>query len=161
MGIVAPNRLHTMKRKHTSGEPDTQDPICTKVCLIIPSPGGCLYSTSWLTYLDQIYFASRTHTQLAQAISELQKIPMNLPARAVPLGSRRNLCINEEIRKSSDIDESCRTLNQGLCFSPPRSKAYFDYNMSNIGKKGKRCSFLPGIDEEEKMFDFRDRVLVC
>lgn len=35
-------------------------------------------------------------------------------ARVVPLGSRRNLCINDELRaRGGDLDEGCRELLNG------------------------------------------------
>lgn len=74
------------------------DPICTK-----------------------IFFVSRTHTQLTQAVSELRRIKLppqpstsssplipleddetnpRTQTRSVPLGSRKNLCINDELINS-------------------------------------------------------------
>lgn len=66
----------------------------------------------------QIYYASRTHTQLSQTISELKKTSLGEKIRVVPLGSRRNMCINEELRaKGGDLDEACRELLTGINMS--------------------------------------------
>lgn len=106
----------------------------------------------------KIYYASRTHSQLAQILPEMrrlklklrlsslhpsavtpstskptpqnpQKRPVDEPddgdddtpapcARTVSLGSRKQLCINDELRaKSRDLDESCRELLDGTCIS--------------------------------------------
>lgn len=46
----------------------------------------------------QIYFASRTHSQLTQFQSELRKTKFADAIRTIPLGSRQNLCINDEVR---------------------------------------------------------------
>ncbi|KIO31578.1 hypothetical protein M407DRAFT_19513 [Tulasnella calospora MUT 4182] len=63
----------------------------------------------------KIFYASRTHTQLSQTISELRKTPFKANTRTVPLGSRKNLCINQELRsKGGDLDESCRELMSGM-----------------------------------------------
>jgi chromosome transmission fidelity protein 1 len=36
-------------------------------------------------------------------------------ARVVPLGSRKNLCINEDLRaRGGDLDEGCRELLNGV-----------------------------------------------
>ncbi|KZS97147.1 DNA repair helicase [Sistotremastrum niveocremeum HHB9708] len=86
----------------------------------------------------KIFYASRTHTQLSQLKIELLKTK-HTNTRMVPLGSRRNLCINENVRKQTDLDEACREL-QGE-------------------KKGKRCPHLPPLDEEAKMLDLRDSIL--
>ncbi|KAG6837605.1 hypothetical protein H0H93_006126 [Arthromyces matolae] len=118
----------------------------------------------------KIYYASRTHSQLVQVIPELQRLKLYPRAtinhhpgptskkrsaedaenddgdapttRTVALGSRRQLCVNDELRhKSRDLDESCREL---------------------LGEKpDKRCQYLPSVDEEEKMLDFRDQILAA
>lgn len=96
----------------------------------------------------KIYYASRTHSQLAQILPEMQRLKLkpyisslhsslvtsDTPrptqaqqkrsvdelddddspapcARTVSLGSRKQLCINDQLRaKSRDLDESCREL---------------------------------------------------
>ncbi|KAF9517219.1 hypothetical protein BS47DRAFT_546430 [Hydnum rufescens UP504] len=94
-----------------------EDPICTK-----------------------IFFASRTHTQLTQAISELRKITGGEVTRAISLASRKNLCIHDTLRaQAGDLDEACREIN--------------------TRPKESRCPFLPGIDEESRLLDFRDHAL--
>ncbi|KAG5716392.1 ATP-dependent RNA helicase CHL1, partial [Termitomyces sp. T112] len=59
--------------------------------------------------------------------------------RTVALGSRKQLCINDELRdRSRDLDEGCREL---------------------LGEKEhKRCQYLP-LGCDEKMFDLRDQIL--
>lgn len=90
--------------------------------------------------LAQIYFASRTHTQLSQLRVELLKTPDGKTKRLVPLASRKNLCINEDLKRSGvDIDEGCRAML--------------------TGDKGKRCQYLPPPDEVSRMLDFRDHIL--
>ncbi|KAI6039688.1 helicase C-terminal domain-containing protein [Pisolithus marmoratus] len=60
--------------------------------------------------------------------------------RTVPLASRKQLCINEDVRsKFGDLDEMCRELQQG--------------------KAGERCQYLPPPEEGAKMLDFRDQIL--
>ncbi|QRV77770.1 chromosome transmission fidelity protein 1 [Ceratobasidium sp. AG-Ba] len=92
----------------------------------------------------KIYYASRTHTQLSQFLGELRKTPYQTDARTVPLGSRKNLCINDDVRKGkygADMDEACRSLA--------------------TEKEGKRCPHLPPIGEETKMVDMRDHILAA
>ncbi|KAF8967073.1 helicase C-terminal domain-containing protein [Flammula alnicola] len=126
----------------------------------------------------KIYYASRTHSQLAQVLPESSKlklrakvsitnyhpspqqtvpqkrslnsepddedecgiVPSAPVTRAISLGSRKQLCINDQLRaKTRDLDEACREL---------------------LGEKeGKRCQYLPPIGEEDKMLDFRDQIL--
>ncbi|KAH7336846.1 DNA repair helicase [Rhizoctonia solani] len=110
-------KLEAARRKDEIAEPE--EPTCTK-----------------------IYYASRTHTQLSQFLGELRKTPYRTDARTVPLGSRKNLCINDGVKKGkygADIDEACRALA--------------------TEKEGKRCAYLPPLDEEAKMVDMRDHIL--
>uniref|UniRef100_A0A3P9CYR4 DEAD/H (Asp-Glu-Ala-Asp/His) box helicase 11 n=1 Tax=Maylandia zebra TaxID=106582 RepID=A0A3P9CYR4_9CICH len=47
--------------------------------------------------------SSRTHSQLAQFVHEVQKSPFSKDISVVTLGSRQNLCINEEVRQLGSI----------------------------------------------------------
>uniref|UniRef100_A0A8C4IHJ6 ATP-dependent DNA helicase DDX11 n=1 Tax=Dicentrarchus labrax TaxID=13489 RepID=A0A8C4IHJ6_DICLA len=52
---------------------------------------------------SQIYYCSRTHSQLAQFVHEVQKSPFSKDISLVTLGSRQNLCVNEEVRNLGSI----------------------------------------------------------
>ena len=61
----------------------------------------------------KIIFASRTHSQLSQFVSELKKSPYGGKIAVVTLASRNSLCINESVRKlgsSAAINEACLEL---------------------------------------------------
>ncbi|OXG31727.1 chromosome transmission fidelity protein 1 [Cryptococcus neoformans Ze90-1] len=109
--------------------------------------------------VPKVYYTSRTHTQLRQLTSELLKtsfasydsVPESPSAEApshgvslVPLGSRKQLCINEKIRalarKGGDerMNEAC-------------------LDMQKSGKA--RCEFLPAKADEITMLDVRDTIL--
>ncbi|OCH93459.1 DNA repair helicase [Obba rivulosa] len=64
--------------------------------------------------------------------------------RAVSLGARKQLCIHERLRARvgvGELDEACRTM---------------------LGEKGdKRCPYLPSVEEETRMLDFRDQILAA
>lgn len=90
----------------------------------------------------KIYYASRTHSQLSQVLPELRRLHLHPIAtsfssapssgnkrtletmndesvvcytRAVSLGSRKQLCINEDLRaRKKDLDEGCRELLDGV-----------------------------------------------
>ncbi|KIR32908.1 chromosome transmission fidelity protein 1 [Cryptococcus deuterogattii MMRL2647] len=109
--------------------------------------------------VPKVYYTSRTHTQLRQLTSELLKtsfanydpMPESPSAEApshgvslVPLGSRKQLCINEKVRalarKGGDerMNEAC-------------------LDMQKPGKG--RCEFLPAKTDEIMMLDARDMIL--
>lgn len=64
--------------------------------------------------LPKIYFVTRTHSQVAQFVHEVARIPGIGPTlRVVALGARKQLCVNHEVRSlSSDlrINERCLEL---------------------------------------------------
>ena len=52
----------------------------------------------------QIFYCSRTHSQLTQFVREVQKSPFSDSTRVVSLGSRQNLCINEDVKSLKNIN---------------------------------------------------------
>uniref|UniRef100_A0A4W3ITS1 ATP-dependent DNA helicase DDX11 n=1 Tax=Callorhinchus milii TaxID=7868 RepID=A0A4W3ITS1_CALMI len=54
--------------------------------------------------------SGRTHSQLAQFVHEVQKSPFGKEIRMVSLGSRQNLCVNDEVRhlkSAQQINDRC------------------------------------------------------
>ncbi|EDV45452.1 ATP-dependent DNA helicase DDX11 [Drosophila erecta] len=51
----------------------------------------------------QIFFCSRTHSQLAQIVAELRKTPHGQSVRCVSLGSRQQLCGNPQVRRLKHV----------------------------------------------------------
>uniref|UniRef100_A0A8C7ELB5 DEAD/H-box helicase 11 n=1 Tax=Neovison vison TaxID=452646 RepID=A0A8C7ELB5_NEOVI len=49
-------------------------------------------------HVTKIYYCSRTHSQLAQFVHEVQRSPFGKDTRLVSLGSRQNLCINGDVK---------------------------------------------------------------
>ncbi|GAA5980280.1 hypothetical protein JCM5350_000898 [Sporobolomyces pararoseus] len=124
--------------------------------------------------IPKIYFASRTHSQLSQFVAELRKtrfsqaaqpamdttaslpsssapLTEQRPIRLIPLGSRQNLCINDEVRKRSKgnnelLGDLCTDLQKGG-------------SSSGTGTKEKRCPYLPPMSEPTKLNQFRDQAL--
>ncbi|KAI7865468.1 helicase C-terminal domain-containing protein [Spinellus fusiger] len=91
----------------------------------------------------KIYYTSRTHSQLSQFVYEVNKTQYANNLWSVPLGSRKNLCINKNVRKYSNmnrINEACQDLQK-----------------KNTEKK--RCPYLPTMNEKERWHDFRDHTL--
>ncbi|CAI2193932.1 15329_t:CDS:10, partial [Funneliformis geosporum] len=58
----------------------------------------------------KIFYCSRTHSQLTQFVNELRKTVYAEDVKCVSLGSRKNLCINDEVSKLKSmnrINEKC------------------------------------------------------
>lgn len=109
----------------------------------------------------KIIFCSRTHSQLTQFINELRRMkPLpgiasgelqdgsNLeaeqPIKHIPLGSRKNLCINNKVsslKTTAAINERCMELQK-----------------PGISKEMK-CSFLPSKDDHTLVNTFHDHAL--
>ncbi|CAL8263560.1 unnamed protein product [Merluccius merluccius] len=54
-------------------------------------------------HVTKIYYCSRTHSQLAQFVHEVQKTAFCKDLRMVMLGSRQNLCINEDVLRLGSL----------------------------------------------------------
>ncbi|MDP2435549.1 MAG: hypothetical protein Q8P67_07385, partial [archaeon] len=94
--------------------------------------------------LRKVWFTSRTHSQLNQILSELQRSPFAQRLSAVFVGSRGALCVNQEVRQASPsaavLSERCLDL-QDLRKQPGCGCGYW--------KSG----------EEQRQADFRDSLL--
>ncbi|CAH0386974.1 unnamed protein product [Bemisia tabaci] len=86
----------------------------------------------------KVIFCSRTHSQLSQFVSEVQRSPFSDDIRLVPLASRQNYCINDAVRKLSNlslINERCNELLQ------KKSKSVATKQTANGEKvKRKKCA---------------------
>ncbi|KFK42393.1 hypothetical protein AALP_AA2G250200 [Arabis alpina] len=63
----------------------------------------------------KVFFCSRTHSQLSQFVKELRKTVFAQKIKVVCLGSRNNLCINEDVLKIGNvarINERCLELQK-------------------------------------------------
>ncbi|CAK6443073.1 unnamed protein product [Pipistrellus nathusii] len=66
-------------------------------------------------HVTKIYYCSRTHSQLAQFVHEVQKSPFGKDTRLVSLGSRQNLCINQDVKSLGSvqlINDRCMELQR-------------------------------------------------
>ncbi|CAM9863326.1 unnamed protein product [Phaeothamnion confervicola] len=63
----------------------------------------------------QVLYCSRTHSQTAQFVNEVKKTAFAAGVRCVSLGSRRNLCINPDVRRlagDTRITDACLDLQK-------------------------------------------------
>jgi chromosome transmission fidelity protein 1 len=68
-------------------------------------------------HLPQILYCSRTHSQISQYINEVQRVNhLYQNIRCISLGSRKNLCIHEDLKKQhtsdSRLSEACIDLQK-------------------------------------------------
>ncbi|CAL8376134.1 unnamed protein product [Arctogadus glacialis] len=73
-------------------------------------------------HVTKIYYCSRTHSQLAQFVHEVQKSAFCKDVRVVTLGSRQNLCINEDVLRLGSIqriNDRCMELQKNKHEKPP------------------------------------------
>ncbi|CAK9783872.1 unnamed protein product [Cutaneotrichosporon oleaginosum] len=98
--------------------------------------------------VPKVYFASRTHSQLRQLTAELLKTTFTADdaadedrVSAVPLASRKQMCINDKVRALAREDKM--------------NEACLDMQKSGV----KRCPHLPPKADEGPLLDARDAVL--
>lgn len=79
-------------------------------------------STSFNWAMPKIIYASRTHSQLSQAMQELKRSSYKHVNVAV-LGSRDQLCIHPEVSKETNSSNKVH-----MCHSKVKSRTCFYYN---------------------------------
>ncbi|KAH8289737.1 hypothetical protein KR054_010194 [Drosophila jambulina] len=89
----------------------------------------------------QIFFCSRTHSQLAQIVSELRKTSHGKWVRCISLGSRQQLCGNPQVRRLKQVglmNERCLEMASKKKEKPqnPSKKSRLEE-----GEALSRCSF--------------------
>uniref|UniRef100_A0A672VDF0 ATP-dependent DNA helicase DDX11 n=1 Tax=Strigops habroptila TaxID=2489341 RepID=A0A672VDF0_STRHB len=100
-------------------------------------------------HVTKIYYCSRTHSQLSQFVREVQKSPFGKDTRLVSLGSRQNLCVNEEVRRLGALQ-----LINDRCMEMQKNKH------ENEGKKRRVSRTICPFYSYEQMQFLRDEVLV-
>ncbi|XP_016986534.1 ATP-dependent DNA helicase DDX11 [Drosophila rhopaloa] len=74
----------------------------------------------------QIFFCSRTHSQLTQIVSELRKTPHGRAVRCISLGSRQQLCGNPQVRSLKQVglmNERCLDMATKKSQPNPKKKS--------------------------------------
>lgn len=88
----------------------------------------------------QIFYCSRTHSQLAQIVTELRKTPHGKQVRCISLGSRQQLCINGQVRRLPNV-----ALMNERCLDMAKAKATPSVNPSKkarlAGPTISRCAY--------------------
>ncbi|XP_061389339.1 ATP-dependent DNA helicase DDX11 [Musca vetustissima] len=97
-----------------------------------------------MKYRDvQIFFCSRTHTQLAQVVKEVKRTVYGERVRCVSMASRQQLCIHKDLRKITNtalINELCLDMAKNTnskvtsCDGDGCAKKKSRINMKSMGK---------------------------
>lgn len=128
-------------------------------------------------HIRQIYYTSRTHSQLTQFISELRRpnFPPSVPAallsadtiaegeaiKHLPLSSRQRLCINPSVSRLGTlaaINDKCSELQR----SKSDSKCQFMPSADNLSQTHHfRDTALATVPDIEDLFDLGKKLSVC
>ncbi|KAL1551550.1 RNA helicase [Salvia divinorum] len=106
----------------------------------------------------KIYFCSRTHSQLSQFMKELRKTKFGSELKVVCLGSRKNLCINEEVLKlggSNRINEKCSMLQKNKKNEASKMKKLSSGKRVRVNKSSSGCPML----RRKKIEEFASEVI--
>ncbi|KFQ56650.1 Putative ATP-dependent RNA helicase DDX11-like 8, partial [Pelecanus crispus] len=106
-------------------------------------------------HVTKIYYCSRTHSQLSQFVREVQKSPFGKDTRLVSLGSRQNLCVNEEVRRLGALQ-----LINDRCMEMQKNKHEKKSDEETEGKKRRVSRAVCPFYSYEQMQFLRDEVLV-
>uniref|UniRef100_A0A8C2UB03 DEAD/H-box helicase 11 n=1 Tax=Coturnix japonica TaxID=93934 RepID=A0A8C2UB03_COTJA len=106
-------------------------------------------------HVTKIYYCSRTHSQLSQFVHEVQKSPFGKDTRLVSLGSRQNLCVNEEVRRLGALQ-----LINDRCTEMQKNKHEKKSDAEVEGKKRRVSRAVCPFYSYEQMQFLRDEVLV-
>ncbi|CAH2276371.1 ATP-dependent DNA helicase DDX11 isoform X2 [Pelobates cultripes] len=105
-------------------------------------------------HVTKIYYCSRTHSQLSQFVHEVQKSPFCKQIRLVSLGSRQNMCVNEDVRRLGTVQ-----LINDRCMEMQKNK-HDKKNEDTDGKKRRVSRLVCPFYSYEQMQFLRDEILV-
>uniref|UniRef100_A0A0N5C376 DNA helicase n=1 Tax=Strongyloides papillosus TaxID=174720 RepID=A0A0N5C376_STREA len=107
----------------------------------------------------QIYYATRTHKQIAQVIKELKRLPYcynngnnTNNIHHTILSAREHTCINQEVKQSSNISERCKEIDL-----EDRTKCIFKTRLTKKFDESKRDLFtkqMPPVWDVEELVEY-------
>ncbi|OWF51735.1 Regulator of telomere elongation helicase 1 [Mizuhopecten yessoensis] len=106
--------------------------------------------------VPKIIYASRTHSQLSQAVNELKRTAYNSMKVSV-IGSREQLCIHEQVRK-----EQSNTNKVHMCRAKVNARTCFYYNKFDDVKRNSDARHLVGnVVDIEDIVGYGEKNKVC
>ncbi|XP_076079932.1 regulator of telomere elongation helicase 1-like isoform X1 [Mytilus galloprovincialis] len=121
-----------------------------------------LQSSTGLTWggsefaVPKIIYASRTHSQLNQAVQELKRTAYNSVKVSV-IGSREQLCIQEQVRKEPNNSNKVH-----MCRAKVSARTCHMYNrLEDIKKNSDARSLIGNVIDIEDMVTYGEKQRVC
>ncbi|XP_041359589.1 regulator of telomere elongation helicase 1-like [Gigantopelta aegis] len=116
---------------------------------------GSTWGTSEFV-VPKIIYASRTHSQLSQAVQELKRTTYN-SVKACVLGSREQFCIHDQVRK-----EPNNTAKVHMCRAKVQTRRCFFYNTLEDQKRtGDPRSGVGNVVDIEDLVKHGEKTKVC
>ncbi|KAJ0036143.1 hypothetical protein NQD34_004820 [Periophthalmus magnuspinnatus] len=109
-------------------------------------------STTYYTDIPKIIYASRTHSQLAQVISELKNTTYR--PKVCVLGSREQLCVNPEVMR-----QESNHVKVHMCRAKVSTRSCVYYN--NVEEKSTDCNLTNSILDVEDLVKYGSKQRVC
>lgn len=109
VSVIKSNKIGIFSSPTGTGK--TLSLLCTAITFLKKNNEDDLFTILNNINVTEIYYCSRTHTQLSQVLNELKT--NRVAYKSIILGSRKVYCINENVKKISNIDlmnETCRNL---------------------------------------------------
>lgn len=109
-------------------------------------------------YRPKLFYCTRTHSQISEVVGELKKTVFKDHVSCLILSSRKKLCINSVVSKSTDVNDACTTLleSESKCpyFKPELLESQSEFladnfrkdswnNIEDLKKEGLRLSLCP------------------
>ncbi|XP_059191863.1 ATP-dependent DNA helicase DDX11 [Centropristis striata] len=105
-------------------------------------------------HVTKIYYCSRTHSQLAQFVHEVQKSPFGKDISLVTLGSRQNLCVNEEVLRLGSIQR----IND-RCMEMQKNKHEKPHHEEGVKRKRGPAKSVCPYNKASALQQMRDNIL--
>ena len=106
--------------------------------------------------VPQIWFTSRTHSQLKQLVRELRKLNYT-PTMAI-LASKSQVCVNQRVRSSGDVERGCLNIHTRLRMCPYGNNSQHNGIPNEFRKGGSSDNKLLKYDLEDLEDFCREKV---
>ncbi|XP_076441348.1 regulator of telomere elongation helicase 1 homolog [Babylonia areolata] len=117
-------------------------------------------SASWGSnefVVPKIIYASRTHSQLSQAVQELKRTAYNTSVKTAIIGSREQLCVNEQVKK-----EKNNSTKVHLCRAKVSARRCHYYNVLEDLKRNTEARQIVGsVTDIEDLVSHGSKSKIC